>query len=132
MPQLFHSLVKAVSEPFRCLAPEISVFQQTSPSIEKVTPARTLSISLTDHECQQKCAHCNGHYLKGMHINDSKKELASRVDRHDSIGKGVMNMDLFSFIMNDPRFENMPLILETPDELLWAEEIATLYSLISQ
>ncbi len=72
------------------------------------------------------------HYLKGMHINDSKKELASRVDRHDSIGKGVMNMDLFSFIMNDPRFENMPLILETPDELLWAEEIATLYSLISQ
>lgn len=72
------------------------------------------------------------HYLKGMHINDSKKELASRVDRHDSIGKGVMNMDLYSFIMNDPRFENMPLILETPDELLWAEEIATLYSLISQ
>lgn len=72
------------------------------------------------------------HYLKGMHINDSKKELASRVDRHDSIGKGVMNMDMFSFIMNDPRFENMPLILETPDELLWAEEIATLYSLISQ
>jgi len=48
------------------------------------------------------------HYLKGMHINDSKKELASRVDRHDSIGKGVMNMDMFSFIMNDPRFENMP------------------------
>lgn len=72
------------------------------------------------------------HYLKGMHINDSKKELASRVDRHDSIGKGVMNMDMFSFIMNDPRFENMPLILETPNELLWAEEIATLYSLISQ
>lgn len=72
------------------------------------------------------------HYLKGMHINDSKKELASRVDRHDSIGKGVMNMDIFSFIMNDPHFENMPLILETPDELLWAEEIATLYSLISQ
>lgn len=72
------------------------------------------------------------HYLKGMHINDSKKELASRVDRHDSIGKGVMNMDMFSFIMNDPRFENMPLILETPDELLWAEEITTLYSLISQ
>jgi deoxyribonuclease-4 len=72
------------------------------------------------------------HYLKGMHINDSKKELASRVDRHDSIGKGVMNMDMFSFIMNDPRFDNMPLILETPDELLWPEEIITLYSLISQ
>lgn len=68
-------------------------------------------------------------YLKGMHINDSKKELASRVDRHDSIGKGLMNMDLFSFIMNDPRFDNMPLILETPNESLWAEEIQILYSL---
>ena len=68
-------------------------------------------------------------YLKGMHINDSKKELASRVDRHDSLGKGVMNMDLFGFIMNDPRFDNLPLILETPDEALWAEEIQVLYSL---
>lgn len=69
------------------------------------------------------------HYLKGMHINDSKKELATRVDRHDSIGKGVMNMDLFSFIMNDSRFNNLPLILETPDESLWAEEIQLLYAL---
>ena len=68
-------------------------------------------------------------YLKGMHINDSKKELATRVDRHDSLGKGIMNMDLFSFIMNDPRFDNLPLILETPDESLWAEEIQLLYSL---
>jgi len=68
-------------------------------------------------------------YLKGMHINDSKKELATRVDRHDSLGKGVMNMDLFTFIMNDPRFDDMPLILETPDETLWAEEIRILYSL---
>lgn len=68
-------------------------------------------------------------YLKGMHINDSKKELASRVDRHDSIGKGLMNMDLFKFIMNDPRFNNIPLILETPDESLWPEEIQLLYSL---
>lgn len=69
-------------------------------------------------------------YLKGMHINDSKKELSSRVDRHDSIGKGLMNMDLFSFIMNDARFDDMPLILETPDESLWAEEIQLLYSLV--
>ena len=68
-------------------------------------------------------------YLKGMHINDSKKELATRVDRHDSLGKGVMNMDLFSFMMNDPRFDNLPLILETPDESIWAEEIQLLYSL---
>ncbi len=69
------------------------------------------------------------HYLRGMHVNDSKKELASRVDRHDSIGKGLMNMDLFSFLMNDTRFDNIPLILETPDDTIWAEEIRLLYSL---
>ncbi len=69
------------------------------------------------------------HYLKGMHINDSKKELATRVDRHDSLGKGVMGMDMFSFIVNDPRLDDLPLILETPDESLWAEEIQLLYSL---
>ncbi len=68
-------------------------------------------------------------YLKGMHINDSKKELASHVDRHDSIGKGLMNMDLFKFLMSDSRFDNIPLILETPDETIWAEEIKLLYSL---
>ncbi len=69
------------------------------------------------------------HYLKGMHINDSKKELATRVDRHDNLGKGVMGMDMFSFIVNDPRLDDLPLILETPDESLWAEEIQLLYSL---
>lgn len=68
-------------------------------------------------------------YLKGMHINDSKKELASRVDRHDSLGKGLMTMDLFSFIVNDPRLDDLPLILETPVESLWTEEIQLLYSL---
>lgn len=68
-------------------------------------------------------------YLKGMHINDSKKELATRVDRHDSIGKGVMGMDTFSYIIHDNRFENMPLILETPDEAIWSQEIALLRSL---
>lgn len=66
MPRLFRSLVEAISEPFRHLAPAVSVYQQTLPHIERVTPARTLTISLTDHECRQKCAHCNGHYLKGM------------------------------------------------------------------
>jgi deoxyribonuclease-4 len=70
------------------------------------------------------------HYLKGIHMNDSKKELGTRVDRHASIGQGVMEMDLFSFIMNDPRFNDMPIILETPDESLWAQEIELLYSLV--
>ena len=69
-------------------------------------------------------------YLKGMHINDSKKDLSTRVDRHDSLGKGVMGMDTFRFILQDSRFDNIPLILETPDETLWAEEIALLYSMV--
>lgn len=69
------------------------------------------------------------HYLKGMHINDSKKDVGTRVDRHDSIGKGVIGESPFSFIINDPRFDNLPLILETPDEEIWAEEIQLLYSL---
>lgn len=68
-------------------------------------------------------------YLRGMHINDSKKDLATRVDRHDSIGKGVMGLTTFQLLMNDSRFDNIPLILETPDESIWAEEIEYLYSL---
>lgn len=69
-------------------------------------------------------------YLKGMHLNDSKKELATRVDRHDNLGKGFLGEDVFKMVMNDDRFDNMPLILETPDESLWDEEIRKLYSLI--
>lgn len=68
-------------------------------------------------------------YLRGMHINDSKKDLASRVDRHDSIGKGVMGLTTFKLLMDDPRFDDIPLILETPDESVWAQEIEYLYSL---
>jgi deoxyribonuclease-4 len=68
-------------------------------------------------------------YLKGMHINDSKKDLGSKVDRHDSIGKGLMGMKTFELIMNDPRFDGIPLILETPDETLWSEEIKLLNQL---
>ncbi|NLC49105.1 MAG: deoxyribonuclease IV [Bacteroidales bacterium] len=69
-------------------------------------------------------------YLKGMHINDSKKELGTKVDRHDSIGLGVMGMTLFELIMKDSRFDKMPLILETPDENIWAQEIKMLYKLV--
>ncbi|MBO7492133.1 MAG: deoxyribonuclease IV [Bacteroidales bacterium] len=70
------------------------------------------------------------HYLRAIHLNDTKKELASRVDRHDSIGKGLLGMPFFERFMNDPRFDNMPLILETPDENLWAEEILLLKGLL--
>lgn len=68
-------------------------------------------------------------YLRGIHLNDSKKELASRVDRHDSIGKGFIGKDFFIKMMNDSRFDNMPIILETPDDTLWAEEIKWLYEI---
>ena len=63
-------------------------------------------------------------YLRGMHLNDSKKELGSHVDRHDSIGKGLIGFAFFEKLMRDPRFDNM--ILETIDETLWPEEIAWL------
>lgn len=65
-------------------------------------------------------------YLKGMHLNDTKKAYASRVDRHESLGKGNLGMEAFRRIMASPRWDNMPLILETPDNTLWAEEIALL------
>lgn len=62
-------------------------------------------------------------YLKGMHLNDSKKELASRVDRHETLRNGLLGARPFERIMHDARFDNIPLILETPDESLWAEEV---------
>jgi deoxyribonuclease-4 len=68
-------------------------------------------------------------YLKAIHLNDSKKELSSRVDRHASLGKGCIGIEAFAFIMNNPIFDDIPLILETPDSALWAEEIKLLYSL---
>lgn len=69
-------------------------------------------------------------YLLGMHLNDSKPDLGSKVDRHESLGKGKIGWNAFKFIMNDKRMENIPLILETIDSDIWKEEIKTLYSLI--
>jgi deoxyribonuclease-4 len=71
-------------------------------------------------------------YLMGMHINDSKPELGSHVDRHDSIGKGKIGLDAFKFIMNDKRMDDIPLILETIDESIWKDEIEMLYSFEGQ
>ena len=67
-------------------------------------------------------------YLKGMHINDSKPPLGSRVDRHHSLGKGEIGLDAFKFIMNDERMDDIPLILETIDSSIWDKEIELLYS----
>ncbi len=54
------------------------------------------------------------HYLKAFHINDSKKELNSRVDRHENIGEGMIPLKAFTMIMNDPAFAMIPKIVETP------------------
>ena len=69
-------------------------------------------------------------YLRGIHLNDSKKALASRVDRHDSVGDGTLGTEFFKRFMNDARFDNIPIILETPDEERWRDEIALLRSYI--
>jgi len=71
-------------------------------------------------------------YLKGIHLNDSMKEFASRLDRHESIGDGLMGIEPFKFIMNDKRFDDMPIILETPNSERWKEEIKMLYGLIEE
>ncbi|MDE6772096.1 MAG: deoxyribonuclease IV [Muribaculaceae bacterium] len=68
--------------------------------------------------------------LMGMHINDDKRELGSKIDRHASIGEGTLGNVFFSRLVNDPRFDNIPLILETPDESIWKNEIEWLYSQI--
>ncbi|WP_235714376.1 deoxyribonuclease IV [Alkaliflexus imshenetskii] len=65
-------------------------------------------------------------YLKAIHLNDSKKPLGSKVDRHDSLGLGLMGEPFFSRFIQDSRFDNMPIVLETPDEDKWAGEIAWL------
>jgi len=70
-------------------------------------------------------------YLKAMHINDSKPKLGSRVDRHHSLGKGEIGLDTFRYIANDPRLEDMPLVLETIDSDIWDKEIELLYSFIA-
>ena len=69
-------------------------------------------------------------YLRSMHLNGSKTEFASRVDRHHSLTQGHLGLDLFRFIMNDDRFNNIPMVLETIDDTIWPEEIAMLYGFI--
>jgi deoxyribonuclease IV len=71
-------------------------------------------------------------FLKGMHLNDSKKDFGTHVDRHENLGGGFLGEDTFRLIMNDSRFDNMPLILETPEESLWEAEIKKLYSMVGR
>lgn len=71
-------------------------------------------------------------YLRGIHLNDDKRELGSRIDRHASIGTGTLGEGFFRRFMNDPRFDGIPVILETPDDSIWAREIEWLYSLVEE
>ncbi len=71
-------------------------------------------------------------YLMGMHLNDSKPKLGSRVDRHQSLGQGEIGWNAFKFIMNDTRMDDIPLVLETIDETIWLDEIEALYALIEK
>lgn len=65
-------------------------------------------------------------YLRGMHLNDAKKDAGSKVDRHSSLGEGFLSITPFKLIMQDKRFNGIPLIMETPDPLKWPDEIAML------
>lgn len=65
-------------------------------------------------------------FLKAIHLNDTKKEFSSRVDRHETLGNGFLGMEFFERIMKDERLDNIPFILETPDESRWADEIEIL------
>ena len=66
-------------------------------------------------------------YLSGMHLNDAMRPLGSRIDRHASIGQGTIGSEFFERLMADPRTDNIPLLLETPDPLLWPQEVRILY-----
>ena len=65
-------------------------------------------------------------YLKGMHLNDAKGVLGQKLDRHAPLGEGNIGYAPFARIAADSRFDNIPLILETPDEAKWPEEISWL------
>lgn len=68
-------------------------------------------------------------YLSAIHLNDSKRELGSHVDRHAPLREGHIGEQFFHWMMNDPRLDNIPIVLETPEPDRWADEIAWLYSL---
>ena len=68
-------------------------------------------------------------YLRGMHLNGSKTPLGSRKDRHDTLREGTIGTAFCEFIMKDDRFDGIPMILETINPDIWAEEIKFLRTL---
>lgn len=89
----------------------------------------------TTEDCEKTFAEFDStvgfNYLRGMHLNGSKTEFESRVDRHHSLCQGHLGLDLFRYIMNDKRFDDIPMVLETIDETIWGEEIEMLYGFIN-
>jgi deoxyribonuclease-4 len=61
--------------------------------------------------------------VKAFHLNDSKRELGSRVDRHEHIGQGRLGLEPFRHLLNDARFEHVPMYLETPKGVVDGEEL---------
>lgn len=90
----------------------------------------------THEECEKTFAEFDRivgfKWLRGMHLNDAKSDFDSHVDRHNSLGEGHLGDAVFKYIMSDPRFDNIPLILETINEELWPQEIKYLRSLENQ
>jgi deoxyribonuclease-4 len=86
------------------------------------------TVAACDETFRQFAAIVGFDYLRGMHLNDSKPELGARVDRHHSLGQGKLGWQVFRYIMQDARFDDIPMVLETIDETRWAEEIAALYA----
>lgn len=70
-------------------------------------------------------------YLRGMHLNDAMKPVGSKVDRHSSLGEGMLGIIPFQMIMKDCRFNNIPLIMETPNPDIWKEELEMLRGFIN-
>ncbi|XP_067044620.1 probable endonuclease 4 [Acropora muricata] len=71
-------------------------------------------------------------YLRAVHLNDSKGELGCHLDRHENIGKGKIGINAFRRLMMDPRFNGIPMILETPCEAenTYQKEVKLLYSFL--
>ncbi len=100
-------------------------------SLSKYVGAHAAGYDLrTPEACEQTFARYEElvgfQYLKGMHVNDSKGELNSRKDRHHSLGEGEIGCECFRYIMQDERFNGVPMVLETIDETIWADEIQAL------
>ncbi|MCX7946402.1 MAG: deoxyribonuclease IV [Hydrogenophilus sp.] len=124
-------------------------FDHLARLIEQIEPKERVGVCLdtchmfaagydlrTENRCEKVFAEFDRvvgfRYLRGMHLNGSKAKLGSRVDRHDVLTEGELGLAVFRYVMNDPRFDGIPLILETIDEARWPEEIRLLYGLVQE